>query len=133
MAVWMGAVWLALGALMAAIGWLGTNGRLRHNHWAGIRLPSTVASEEAWAAAHNEGSRWLAGGGGLVAVTGLLMMVFQPDDATTAAISIVLAFFMVVTVVGAAAVGSRAAKKATSSRYPVDEPDQVGQQPRRHG
>lgn len=125
MAVWMGAVWLVAGAVMAAIGWLGFNGRLRHKHWAGIRLPSTVASEEAWAAAHAEGSRWLAGGGGLVAVTGALMMAFPPDDTTTAAISIVLAIFMVVTVVGAAAVGSRAAKKATASRRPVDGPDQV--------
>jgi hypothetical protein len=115
MAMWLGAVWLVAGALMAAVGWFGTNGRLRPGHWAGIRLPSTRASDDAWSAAHAEGSRWLAGGGGLVAITGVLLMVFQPDDVTTASISIVLALFMVVTVCGAIAVGNRAARKVTTS------------------
>lgn len=31
------------------------SGRLRRNGWSGIRLPSTLASEEAWAAAHRAG------------------------------------------------------------------------------
>lgn len=113
MATWLGALWLVAGAIVAAVGWLGMNGRLRRNHWAGIRLPSTMASDDAWAAAHDEGGRWLAGGGGLVAVTGLLMMVFRPDDTTSESIAIVLALFMLVMVLGAGAVGSRAARKVT--------------------
>ena len=114
MALWLGALWIVAGSVMAIIGWLGMSGRLRRNHWAGIRLPSTMVSDDAWEAAHAEGSRWLAGGGGLVAVTGLLMVVFKPADATCASIAIVLAFFMLVTVLGAAAVGSRAAKNASA-------------------
>jgi uncharacterized membrane protein len=114
MAVWLGLLWLVAGSVMAAVGWLGSNGKLRRNHWAGIRLPSTMASDDAWTAAHDEGGRWLAGGGGLVAVIGLLLIAFRPVDTSTAAISIVLAFFMLVTVIGAAAVGSRAAKNVVT-------------------
>ncbi|MEI6361904.1 MAG: SdpI family protein [Actinomycetes bacterium] len=114
MAVWLGVLWLVAGAVMAAVGWLGANGKLRRNHWAGIRLPSTMASDDAWAAGHADGSRWLAGGGGLVATIGVLMLLFKPDDATVAAISIVLAFFMVVIIAGAATAAHGAAKKATA-------------------
>jgi hypothetical protein len=114
MTMWLGVLWLVAGAVMAAIGWLGMNSRLKRGHWAGIRLPSTLVSEDAWAAGHEDGSRWLAGGGGLVATIGVLILVFKPDEATTASISIVLAFFMVVTVAGAATAAHRAATKVTA-------------------
>ncbi len=93
MAVWVGALWLGAGVVMAAIGWLGGDGRLKGDRWGG--------------------SRWLAGGGGLVAAIGALMMIFGPDDATSQVISIVLGIFMIATVIGAYAVGDRLAKRAT--------------------
>lgn len=37
------------------VGWAGRTGKLPRNHFAGIRLPSTMRSDRAWAAAHRAG------------------------------------------------------------------------------
>lgn len=46
----------AAGLLVSAIGWLAKTDRLPRNGMAGIRLPSTMKSDEAWFAGHRAGS-----------------------------------------------------------------------------
>lgn len=42
------------GATLAAVGYLGMAERLPRNHFAGIRLPYTMASDERWKTVHRE-------------------------------------------------------------------------------
>ncbi len=49
--------------LVAGIGYLGWQGRLPRNHWVGIRLPATLATDERWRVAHEAAGPWLAGSG----------------------------------------------------------------------
>jgi uncharacterized membrane protein len=58
MSRWVGA---AIGLLFAAIGYPMKD--LPRNHLAGIRLPWTLASDEAWQAAHRRGARIMTAGG----------------------------------------------------------------------
>jgi uncharacterized membrane protein len=46
---------IAGGLVVMLIAWLGKIGKLPRNHFAGIRLPSTMRSDRAWAAAHRAG------------------------------------------------------------------------------
>jgi uncharacterized membrane protein len=56
----------AIGLLFAAIGSVMKD--LPRNHLAGIRLPWTMASDEAWQVAHRRSSRYITAGGLLGAV-----------------------------------------------------------------
>ena len=51
----IGIVVIVAGLLVTLLGWLGKIGKLPRNHFAGIRLPSTMRSDRAWAAAHRAG------------------------------------------------------------------------------
>jgi hypothetical protein len=56
-----GLVMMVGGAAMVWIAWLGSQHRLPRNGWAGIRIPSTMRSDQAWEAAHSAaagGSPW---------------------------------------------------------------------------
>lgn len=55
---WIGG---AIGLLFALLGWGMRD--LPRNHFAGIRLPWTLASDEAWAIAHQRSSRIIVAGG----------------------------------------------------------------------
>ena len=46
---------IAAGLLVMGLGWLAKSGTLPRNHFAGIRLPSTMRSDRAWVAAHRAG------------------------------------------------------------------------------
>ena len=50
-----GAIVIASGLLVMGIAWAGRVGKLPRNHFAGIRLPSTMRSDRAWVAAHRAG------------------------------------------------------------------------------
>jgi uncharacterized membrane protein len=72
----IGLVVAAAATVVAVVGRRSAAGRLAPNPWAGIRLPSTMASETAWYAAHRAGGPVLAVGGsvaGVVAVAAILL------------------------------------------------------------
>lgn len=50
-----GVVLAAGGVALVAVGRLGRQGRLPRQHWAGIRTSSTMATHDAWMAAHRAG------------------------------------------------------------------------------
>lgn len=73
---------ILIAALMAAAGaaiiWTaraGASGRLRRNNWAGIRTRATLASDDAWLAAHQAARRPTEAGGWIAVVAGLAIMV----------------------------------------------------------
>lgn len=45
-------VLIVLTALLITLNWSGAHGWLRRNRWVGIRTPSTMHSDHAWAAGH---------------------------------------------------------------------------------
>jgi uncharacterized membrane protein len=111
MATILGLLWVAAGIVIGAIGWLGARGRLKRQHWAGIRLPATMRSDETWSAAHREAGPIMQSGGAIVGVVGLLVLVFQPSDDVTSLVSLILAAGLLACVLSAAVVGVKAANK----------------------
>ncbi|MFZ4078920.1 MAG: SdpI family protein [Microbacteriaceae bacterium] len=85
------------------------SGRIKRNWAIGIRLPSTVKSEDAWLACHRRAQRALTGGGLAMIATGLAGIL---PLALPAAITIVGAgaLTMLSFVLYAAVVGVRAAR-----------------------
>ncbi|MFN0146330.1 MAG: SdpI family protein [Dehalococcoidia bacterium] len=64
------------GVAISTVGLLGLLGRLPRNYWAGIRLPATTKSEEAWRRAHQSGGPMLLFGGVAVASIALAFAPF---------------------------------------------------------
>ncbi|WP_137725688.1 SdpI family protein [Prescottella subtropica] len=59
------------------------SGRLRRNHYVGIRTATTMASDEAWTVAHRAGRPLTETGGWLMIVAGLAALVPMPESALT--------------------------------------------------
>lgn len=71
---------LAAGAATVWLAWLGSQRRLPRNRWAGIRLPSTMASDDAWCAAHEASAGPLGVSGGIMVLGGLAVAVSGLDN-----------------------------------------------------
>ncbi|WP_053202750.1 SdpI family protein [Jiangella muralis] len=66
----------------AAIVWMAraaASGRLRRNYWAGIRTSATLASDDAWLAAHRAARRATETGGWAAIVAALVVFVVPSD------------------------------------------------------
>ncbi|HEY6819851.1 MAG TPA: SdpI family protein, partial [Mycobacterium sp.] len=48
----MATMFALLAFLLVAVDWAAASGRLRRNQWVGIRIPSTMRSDQAWVAGH---------------------------------------------------------------------------------
>lgn len=86
------AILLALaGAALLATAWLGARGRLRRNKLLGIRVPSTLRSDAAWAAGHRAAAVPFALGG-LVSVAGAVAVALADteDEITRTALAVVV-------------------------------------------
>lgn len=92
----LGWLWIVAGAVVAVIGVLGVTGRLRRQHWAAIRLASTLSNDETWYAGHRAGSPFLVAGGVLVAAIGVLVVVTAPPASSAAAWSMVVVAILLV-------------------------------------
>lgn len=57
LAGFMAFTFVLITVVLIAVDWAGANGRLRRNQWAGIRTPSTMRSDLAWAAGHRAALR----------------------------------------------------------------------------
>lgn len=69
-----------LGAGVALV-WMAhatASGRLGRNQFAGIRIPSTMASDEAWLAAHRRAKRPTLAAGYVAAASGVLAILPVP-------------------------------------------------------
>ena len=80
-----GVVLAAAGVALVAVGRLGRQGRLPRQHWSGIRTPSTMASDDAWMAAHRAGGPLIEVSGWSAAALGsgaALLCVADPHWST---------------------------------------------------
>jgi hypothetical protein len=56
-ASFMAITFVFLAILLVVVDWAAASGRLRRNRWAGIRIPSTMRSDQAWVAGHSAALR----------------------------------------------------------------------------
>ncbi|WP_345801676.1 SdpI family protein [Microbacterium sp. AZCO] len=105
-------VMVGAGSLLIWIANAAASGRLRRNQVAGIRIPSTMASDEAWLAAHVRARRATVYAGVVSVLGGSFALVPVPMPAVIIGV-LVAAVGMLGLVLFAARVGGAAAR-ATS-------------------
>lgn len=107
-------VMLGCGFLLIWMARAAASGRLKRNPFAGIRIPSTMVSDEAWLAAHVRAKRPTMYAG-FASMGSALFALLPVSSAALAAGVLVGSFAMVGFVLYGARVGSRAATQATRS------------------
>ena len=70
-AVFMAVTFAFLAFVLIAVDWAAASGRLRRNQWVGIRIPSTMRSDQAWVAGHRAALRLMP----LHLLTGITLLV----------------------------------------------------------
>lgn len=107
-----GCVLAAGGVVVAMVGRRGQQGRLSRQHWAGIRTPSTMRSDEAWSAAHRAGGMpmeivgWAA-----VALGGVAALLCATDQSWTTALPLTAVGLLLLGVIYGGIRGVRAARR----------------------
>ena len=71
---------ITTGVLVSWVGTRSATGRLARNRRLGVRTPRTVASDEAWEAAHRAAGPWLVAAGAAVTVPGVVLLA-RPSNA----------------------------------------------------
>jgi uncharacterized membrane protein len=107
----LGLLWLVVGVVIGRVGWLGGKGRLPRQHWAGIRLPSTMRSDETWRAAHRAGGPWLVAAGLATALGGAGLLLTRPAAGTAARVSVALIAVLLILLLVGGTIGVRAARR----------------------
>ncbi|WP_407319240.1 SdpI family protein [Isoptericola halotolerans] len=101
-------VMLGAGVLLVRTARAAASGRLRRNQLAGIRTPSTMASDEAWLVAHVRAERPTTLAGWTAAASGLFALL--PVSSVVLAVAVLTGcVVMVGLVLHGARVGGRAA------------------------
>lgn len=111
----LAAVMIAAGGVIVWTARAAAAGRLERNYWAGIRTRTTLASDDAWLAAHRA-ARAPVEAGGWGAVAAGVVVLFMPADPEAAIPLTVIAgaVVMLAGVLVGAWRGVRAAKAALS-------------------
>jgi uncharacterized membrane protein len=79
--MWIAAVALIVGGIaIVAAGAMARAGMLTRQSWIGIRTRTTMASDEAWYAAHAAGATWVMIGGVLMAAGGVVTLFTESED-----------------------------------------------------
>ncbi|WP_424447591.1 SdpI family protein [Microbacterium arborescens] len=99
-------IWMARGA---------ASGRLKRNSLAGIRTPRTIASDEAWLAAHVRSKRATLTTGYLSVAIGVVALVPMPP-AALGIVVLVGAALMIIVMLWGTRVGTKAALAATEAK-----------------
>lgn len=88
------------------------SGRLKRNSLAGIRVPSTMASDEAWLAAHKRAKRPTLITGVIAFMVAASTLLPVPTEALAIGV-LVGGILMLLVMMWGTRVGTKAAKKAT--------------------
>lgn len=105
-------IWLAAGGALLYVGLAGLRRRLPRQRWVGIRLPVTMRSEQAWAAAHLAAGTALVGAGVVAVLAGVLVPLAKGTGVASPGVVSAAAVVPVLVFVGlAGARGVRAAER----------------------
>lgn len=107
-------VLVGAGILLVWLARATASGRLKRNPAAGIRIPATMESEEAWRAAHIRARRPTECAGATSIVSGLVALLPLPDALLWSAV-LVGSVVMLALVLHGARVGNRAAKEVPAT------------------
>lgn len=102
------------GALLIWMARAAASGKLRRNSLAGIRTPSTMASDEAWLAAHERSKGVTLLTGYLSIAIGVISLVPMPPAALGIMV-LVGAALMIIVMMWGTRVGTKAALAATEA------------------
>jgi SdpI/YfhL protein family len=102
--------------------WLGSQRRLAPNSWAGIRLPATRRSPQAWYTAHEAAAGAFGLGGGIGATCGVAVFINGLDTIGVVVASVGLVAILG-GVIGATALAVRAARAVPAT---TEAPDHGG-------
>lgn len=103
------------GILLVWMAHAAASGRLKRNAIAGIRIPSTMASDEAWLAAHVRAKRPTALAGYVSIASGLVALLPVPVEVAGAAVLAGCGAMLVLVLYGARVGGRAAAEVAKAS------------------
>ncbi len=111
--LFLGLVLLVSGAGVAYISYRAASGALGRNKMAGIRIPSTMRSDEAWLAGHRA-AFWPSVFGSGQAMFGGLLLLFGPGPESTTLIVLVVSGVLVASMAVATIMASSAANGVDS-------------------
>lgn len=98
---------------LAGVAWAASRDKLPLNGWAGIRLPSTMRTDETWYAAHRAAAPWFGWSAVVAALAVPMPFVGITTGATGWAVVAVCAVVLVLVFVGGVR-GRRAALAVTA-------------------
>lgn len=101
-------VMVGSGALLCWMGQAAAAGRLKRNHLAGIRIPSTMVSDEGWLAAHIRARRPTLYAGIVAAASGALALFPLSMPVITVGVMVAAVVILALVLYGAR-VGGKAA------------------------
>lgn len=109
--MWIGALALIIGGIaIVAAASMARAGRLSRQSWIGIRTRTTMASDEAWYAAHRDGAGWVMASGVLMALGGVLTLFVESEDTAAVFALVTVGVSLVALAVGASR-GQAAARR----------------------
>lgn len=99
--MWVVAVALIVGGIGVVVaGAMARAGRLSRQSWVGLRTRTTMASDDAWRAAHAAGAAWVMVGGVIMALGGMVTLLAGSEDAAAAVALVSVAAALVPIVIG---------------------------------
>lgn len=109
----LAAVMIAAGGVIVWTARAGASGRLKRNYWAGIRTRTTLASDDAWFAAHRAARPPVEAGGWAAAAAGVVVLFLPADPEALIPLTVIAgAVVMLALIMVGAWRGVRAAKAA---------------------
>ena len=77
--IFAGIAMMVGGIALVVLGVLGRTGKLTRQSIVGLRTKATLASDEAWNAAHEAAADWVVGAGAILAAGGVLVMLTESE------------------------------------------------------
>lgn len=113
--MWVAFMLMAFGGIaLVTVGWLGWQGRLKRQGFAGIRTPYSMASNERWYAVHRHGAPPMIFGGVAIVAMSLALLPFaiagQLPEAFAATMALVMAMVLLVAALASWRMGVKGAK-----------------------
>ena len=107
--IFAGIAMMVGGIALVVLGVLGRTGKLTRQSIVGLRTKATLASDEAWNAAHEAAADWVVGAGAILAAGGVVVML-KESESTGDVVALVATALMLIPLVIAFRRGQAAAQ-----------------------